>query len=124
MSASQPPDPHAELASLVGTRISQQLWRTMPAIAKALGPDGLEKATFTPTVTFTRDDETGLAVVIKFSSNIPVPSVSVNLGWQEQQMSLLPPDPPAEVPPTTPPPPPASSEFQGRRPLADEAGVA
>lgn len=129
MSAAAPPDPHAELASLVGTRIAQQLWHTLPEIAKALGPEGLDKASFTAKMRFASDED-GFSVAIRFTSDIPVPEVSMKIGWLDKQLSLLP--PPTATPTATPEPPaapapglpaPVETGFQGRRPEPDEAGV-
>ena len=92
MTAAQPQvaDAHAQLASAIGTKISQQLWRTMPDIAKALGPQGLDKAKFTANVKFENTPE-GLDVEISYKSDIPIPGVRVKIGWLEDgsQMSLF-----------------------------------
>jgi hypothetical protein len=96
MTAAQPQvaDAHAQLASAIGTKISQQLWRTMPDIAKALGPQQLDKAKFVATVKFINTDE-GLDVEVSYSSDIPVPKVRVKIGWLQDgsQMSLFADDP-------------------------------
>jgi hypothetical protein len=101
----------------------------MPEIAEALGPKALEKASLTATMSFEYHPEKGFSVVIKFRSNIPVPEVSMKIGWLEKQLSLLPPDEIAEPTPPAPPPAlpglqaPVETGFQGRRPDPDEAGV-
>lgn len=143
MTAAQPQqvDPHSQLASALGTRFAQQLFRVLPDHAKALGPHGLEKTKFTTVVDFLNTPE-GLDIVVTFKNSIPLPGVRVKIGWLEEQLSLLPQEEPtpqavAQAAPAPPAPPTqmqqrtealaASSQpapaFAGRRPDQDEDGI-
>ncbi len=151
MTAPTAPNPHDEVATRIGTVITQQLWRVLPEFAAALGPQMLDSCEFKATVVF-RNSTAGIMVDIQTDKDVPtVPADPIALGWSGQAMSLLPQDPapPVDAQPAPqqagtynqnvqqPPPPmmgqqamaaaqppPRQDPFPGRRrPLADEGGV-
>ena len=147
MSAQAPPNPHDELATRIGTVITQHLWRVLPEIASALGPQLLDSCTFSVDVVF-RTTTAGIMVDIKTNKDIPtVPADPIPLGFIGEALTLLPPDPapPVDAQPepqaagynaaqqAVPQPPPPMMGQQAnlatrppprqRRPLADEGGV-
>lgn len=139
------PNPHDELATRIGTQITQELWKLLPEIAAALGPMMLDHAMFQATVAFRQSPE-GIQVDVTTEKDIPkVPDptpLPLHLGWIGEKMAVLPEQPqghasPPPPPPMQPPPPgavptarPASATappqhpFPGSRPrLADEVGI-